>query len=163
LGLFNTFGQEMGGVHFSFSLSPFRDIRLFMIAFAGDAMVFDSGIDAGAIENVRPDIIDIEIVPDVAIELPVIGVAGISLSCIPYLARTLRVTPKCCNSGGAINRCMDAIARPLVRTCHAVRFKHGKADAFLVEKSIQSWKVSALGKPETIRRLSENLAIMVHA
>src|SRR5207244_7813758 len=138
------------GVNFSFSFGPFGHVWLLVIAFTRNPMVFDTRIDADTIGvNVGPDIIEFEVVSNIAIELAVIVVAGITISRAPYLAGRVRVPPERRNSGRTINRRVDAISRTFVRACDSVRFQDSEPDSFLVEKSIQPREVPALRQPET--------------
>ena len=54
-----------------------RLIRLLLVGEAGDPVVLEAGKDAGvAVEDERPDVLEIEVEADVAVEVPVPGVAG---------------------------------------------------------------------------------------
>src|SRR5881628_3265686 len=115
----------MLGVNFGFSLGPFRYIWVFGIAFAGDAMILDAGVNADAArENIWLDIVVIQIVANVAIELAVIVVSRIAVPGTPYLPGRIRITPERGDPGWAMHRRMNAVAGPFVRT-------NGPATAFM--------------------------------
>src|SRR5262245_14121637 len=117
----------MFGVNFGFSPGPLRYIWLFRIAFAGDAMIFDSGVDADAArENIWLDIVVIQIVANVAIELAVIVVSRIAVPGTPYLPGRIWITPERGDPRWAIHRRMNAVAGPFVRTCNPVCFQDRK-------------------------------------
>src|SRR5437899_12617762 len=108
----------MLGVNFGFSLGPFRYIWVFGIAFSGDAMILDAGVNADAArENIWLDIVVIQIVANVAIELAVIVVSRIAVPRTPYLPGRIRITPERGDPGWARHRRMNAVDGPLERTC----------------------------------------------
>src|SRR5262252_1236350 len=150
-------------MNFGFSLRPFGHVWILVIPLARDAMVFDPRVHAGAIRlNVRTDVIVIEVVTDVPIELPVIIVSGITLAGAPDLARTIRIASESRDSGRAIYWCVYAVARPFIGTGDAMRFQDGKADSFLIQESVQTGRVAALGKPETSWRPPESPSVMFY-
>ena len=154
----------MLGVNFGFSLGPFRYIWVFGIAFSGDAMILDAGVNADAArENIWLDIVVIQIVANVAIELAVIVVSRIAVPRTPYLPGRIRITPERGDPGWAMHRRMNAVAGPFVRTCNPVCFQDRKSNSHLIEQRVHAGEVSALREPETGRHSSKTLPVLLHA
>ena len=93
--LFAPLGQKVFRVGFRFCFRPFGYVGFLVITFAGNPEIFDAGVHADAIgKNVRPQVLQIEIVPDVPVEFTVIVISRIAFSGTPYLARRIWVPPK---------------------------------------------------------------------
>src|SRR2546427_4875209 len=132
--LLDALSEKMLGVSFGLSFRPSGHVRLLVIAFSRDPVVFDTGIDADTIRvNVGLDVLALEVVGNIAIELTVIVVARIAVSGAPYLAGRVGIPPERRHSGRTINRRVDAITRTFIRARDSVRFQDSEPDSVLAE------------------------------
>ena len=154
----------MLGVNFRLSLRPCGHVWLLVIAFARDPMVLDAGIDASTIRmNVRPDVLEIQVVGNIAVELAVVVIPRIAVGGAPYLPGRIGVPPERRDAGRTINRRVDAITWAFVRAGDAVRLQDSEPDSFFVEKSVKAREVSALRQPETFGLLPKSLPVVLYA
>ena len=87
--------DEVFGVSLGFLLSPLRNVDFFFFVLSSDAMVLDSGVNADAVSvNVRPEIFELKVIGDIAIELTVVEVPGITRNRTPYLCGRVRIASK---------------------------------------------------------------------
>src|SRR5262245_17229171 len=108
-----------------FFLGPFGHIRLFVLPFAGNAVVFETRVHAGATGlYVWFDVCLVEVVTDIAVELAVVEITRITFRRTPYLTRAFGITSKRGYARRAINWSVHTIARAIVRACDAVCFQY---------------------------------------
>src|SRR2546425_5414308 len=147
-----------------FLLTPCGYIRLFVAVLPRNPVILDPRVDSDAISmNVGPDVIQFEVVADVAVELAIIEIARIANRGTPNLTRGIGITAEGGNTGRASDGCVDAVSRPVVRPRHAVGFKNGVPYTVFPQKAVHARVVAALREPKTLRRLPENLPVVLHA
>jgi hypothetical protein len=141
---------------------PLRNVRLLVTAVAGNAVILDAGINADTVRvNVWLDVVQVEIVADIAVELAVIEVAGIAVNRTPHLPGRVRVTAESGQTGGTVEGSIDAISRSLVRPRDALRFQDREPNPLVFQQSIQAGIVSALREPEAVRLPAKDLPIVL--
>ena len=106
------------------------------------------------------DVIEIEVEADVAIEIAVARVAGITLMFAPDLAGGIVVAAKGGHAPGCINRRVGAVARAGLGMQNAVRIENEPADIGLLQKIFHAAQVRAFGQPDAARRPAETAHIM---
>ena len=147
-----------------FFFTPFGYIRFFVAVLSRNPVILDSRVDSHAISmNVGPDVIQFEVVADVAVELAIIEIARIANRGTPNLTRGIRITAEGGNTGRANDGCVNAVSRPVVRPRHAMGFQNGVPYTMFPQKAVHARVVAALREPKTLRRLPENLPVVLHA
>ncbi len=101
------------------------------------------------------DVVEIEIVADVAIELAVVEIAGIAFGAAPDLLGGIRIAPEGGYSGGTLDGRVDSIPGADAGVCDAVGFEDGVADAVIGENPVEARIVAAFGEPEALGRAAE--------
>ena len=104
--------QEVGGV--SVRALARRDmlVRLLAIGVAGDPVILEAGEDAGvAVENERPDVLEVQVEADVAIEVAIAGIAGVALVGAPHQPRRGGIAAERGGAVAAAERRQVAVSR----------------------------------------------------
>ena len=102
------------------------------------------------------EILVIEIEADVAIELPVNVVAGITFQGAPDLLGRLGVAPEAIDAAaGTLDRRVDAELRTRVGEDDAVRVGEEVADAAASQDVIDPFDIAALRQPDPLRPATE--------
>src|SRR5262249_18474938 len=69
----------------------------------GDRVVLDAGVGAVSVGmDVRPNVLERQVEPDVAVKVAVVWVTGVAVACAPHLTGGLGITPERCHAGSAI-------------------------------------------------------------
>src|SRR6266567_2946670 len=151
----------MGG---GLGFRPLGHIRRLLVPLSSDPVVLDSGIDSNAaLVEVGPDVVEVQVVTDVAVELTVIEIAGIAGDRAPDLARGVRVAPERRHTGRATDGGVDAVSRPLIGPRDTVGFQDRVVDTVLPQDAVNSGIKTALRQPEASRAAAEDLPVMFHA
>jgi len=129
-----------------------------VVGLARDAEILEAGIQANPVRvKVGSEIVQVEIVGDIAIEFTVMRIARVSLGGAPNLPGQGRVTAEYGQAGGRVDGSMDAKAGTRVGTRDSVRFEDSIADAVLSQNAIHSLAVTALRQPEAFGPSPEEL------
>ena len=130
--------------------------------FAGDAVIFDAGEPAVVRRGqMRLDVIEIEVEADVAVEIAVARVAGITFVLAPDLPRGIEVAPERGDAVGREDRRERAVARTRLGVQNAVRVENEPADVRLLQKLLDAAGVGAFRQPDAARIAPETAAVMV--
>src|ERR1039458_2722179 len=133
-----------------------------LLAFAGDAKVFDAGeptvVGRG---QVRLDVVEIKVEADVAVEIAVARVAGITFVLAPDLPRGIEVAPKRGAAVRRVERRKGAVTRTRLRVQNAMRVEDEPADVGLLQKFLDAAGVGAFRQPDVARIAPATTAVMV--
>ena len=127
-----------------------------------DLMIFDSGEPAKFWRwQMRFDVIEIQIETDVAVEIAILNVAGITFFAAPDLARGIEVATECSQTVRRKNRREYAVARTRFRVENSVRVDDEPADVRFLKKIFHAIDVSAFRQPDAARIAAETASIMI--
>ncbi len=125
-------------------------------------MVFEAGEFAQAVGlDVGLDVIEIEVVADVAVEIAVPGVAGITLLRRPDLHARLDVAPERRRAGTGVERGVDAVTGARLGVHDGVGVDDEPADFRLLQKLVDARRVGAFRQPDAARIAPEAFAVVV--
>jgi len=129
--------------------SPVAVVRFLVRRLACDAEVLHAREAADAVGmDVRLDVVELEVEPDIAVEITVVVVAGVTFLRTPHLFRRLDVAPERGDARRREDRRVNPETRPRMAEHDAVRVHDEPADFGLMEKLLDAWHVGALGQPE---------------
>ena len=111
--------------------------------------------------DVRLDVVVREVEPDVAVEVAVHGVAGVSLLGAPDLLAALDVPPERGDAGAAVDGGVHAVERARLGEEDAVRVHEEEADPLLAHQLVHARHVAALAEPHPLRPPSEEALVEV--
>ena len=125
-------------------------------------MIFDAGKTAHLRRRqIAPNIIEVEVKPDVAIEIPVTRIARITLLPAPDLFGGLEVAAERGNALGCKNRRKHAVTRTRACVQDAVRIHDEPADVRLLQDTFHAFRVSAFRQPDAGRIAIETTPVLI--
>ena len=128
----------------------------------GDRVVLDAGVRAVSVGmDVRADVLERQVEPDVAVEVAVVPVAGVAVACAPHLTGGLGITPERCHAGPAIEWRVGAVARGAVGQQDAVGVDEEVADRRLAQQLVDAGNVAAFREPHPPRTAAEVALVQV--
>src|SRR5207248_2481545 len=155
-------GEEITGVFVRGAQRGAPVVGFLRARAAGDAMILDAGKTAMfGRRQIRPHVIEIEVEADVAVEIAITRVAGISFVPAPDLFGGIELATE---RGDAVRRedgREHAVARPRPRVQHTVRVRDEPADVRLLQNSFHAGGVGAFRQPDAARIATETTAIMI--
>ncbi|GEM_PF-1197403 len=129
---------------------------------AGDAMVFQAGEAAVAGRGqVRGDVFQVQVKPDVAVEIAVARVAGVAGLAAPDLARALRIAAKRGDAFRGKDGRKHRVARARARVQKAVRVGDEPPEVRSLQDLLQGLDVSAFRQPDAPRLAAKAMLVMV--
>ena len=141
----------------SFHLGPLRHVDFLLAIGTGDPVVLHSGVKPNAIGwMIGPDVLEVEVVADVAIELAVIEIAGITFGGTPHLLGGIGIAPESREARRALQRRIDAVFGTRAGVRNAVRFENGVADTEFRQDPVDPRVIAAFRKPESLGRRPNN-------
>src|SRR5207247_11478576 len=162
LHLLDAGGKEMAGVFVGRLTRGDAIVNFLRAGAGGDTVVFDAGETADVRRRqIRADVIKVQIETDVAVEIPVARVAGITLVPAPNLFGGIQVAAKSSDAVRREDRRKHAEARTRVGVQHAVRVRDEPADVRLLHNIFHTGGVSAFGQPDAARIATETTAVMI--
>src|SRR6516164_10213053 len=162
LELFYAAGHKIPGVVVRRSLGPARDIDFLRTAPPGDAVILDSGELPVAIGWQKgPEIVEIQVVTDIAVKVAVRWIARIALQRAPDLLAGFTVTGKRRRPGRSKTGRKNGIARTGRAKHQAVSIENKPPDFSLPKKVFQTSKVGAFRQPNASGKSSESRMVLV--
>ena len=123
---------------------------------AGNPIIFDAGVRAHVAAEIRLNVVEIEIVADVAVKLAVIRVTRKAFPRRPDLLRAPLIAPERGDAGWRINRRIDAIKRRDAGMIDSDRFHEEESNFFPLQDLIQARKIGAFRQPHPLRAETEH-------
>ena len=157
------FAEKIFGVSRRPFPRDFRVIRLFPRRRAGDAVIFDAGIRADAAADIGLNVVEIEVLPDVAVEFAVIRIARKALFRRPNLLGAALIAPERRHARRRVDRRMHAVKRGDAGVIDPDGFHEEKAHAFAPQNLIYARIIGALRQPHPFRAKAENAFKIVQA
>ena len=157
--------EEVVGMKEDLALGKGAVIGLLVLVVSGDGLVLVAGEDPDVgLMDVGPDVVEVEVVADVAVELPVVWVAGIARRIGPDEVRQVPVAGEA-EDVGVIQSDWLVAGR-----CDAVAGRHYRvgrqltpADSIFGQSVLETRIVAALGQPEAGRGAVEDSDVGLYA
>ena len=144
--LLDAIGEEVGRMRVGRALRPRTVVEFLVRGAAGDAVVFQAGEFALSVRSEeRPQVVEAEVVADVAVEVAVSGVARVALLGAPDLAARVAVAGEDGRPFGRVAGRVDGHARLRLPEHQAVGVEHEPAQVGLAQEFLHPRVVGAFG------------------
>ena len=128
----------------------------------GDRVILDAGVRAVPVGmDVRADVLEWQVEPDVAIEVAVVPVAGVTVAGAPHLPGGLGITAECCHAGPAIERRVGPVHGGAVGQQDAMGIDEEIPDRGLAQQLVDSGNVAAFREPHSSWTAAEVALVQV--
>ncbi len=143
------------------------DIRVvgeLLVGLAGNRVVLETGVHPyPALGEVLADVLERQVVANIAVEVAVRDVAGVALLRRPDRVRRGVVAAEGRHTVATQRRSVDPRPRPVLAEDETVRRDEEVLCTLLCEVFFEPRRVSAFGEPEAARRLPEDALVRLHA
>src|SRR5207249_12042077 len=162
LDLLDARAEEMAGVFVGRPPRSDAIVNFLRVRAGADTVVLDAGETADVRRRqIRSDVIKVQIETDVAVEIAVARVAGITLVPAPNLFGGIQVAAESSDAVRREDRRKHAEARTRVGVQHAVRVRDEPADVRLLHNIFHTAGVTAIGKLDAARVGTDTTAVMI--
>ncbi len=139
-----------------------RTVGFLVTGRPGDAVVLEAGEFAQTVRlDVRLDVIELEIVTNIAVEIAIPGIAGVAFDGGPDLHARLDIAAKGGGTGAGKERRVDAVTGTRIGVHDRVGIDHEPADVGFLQKLLDARGVGALGEPDAAWVAAKTFAVVI--